>query len=397
MKAGAHGPTVLMSADAVGGVAQYALDLTTSLARAGVRVVLAFLGPSPSPALRAAVRDIHGARLHHAPYRLEWMQGARDDVLRSGEWLRGLERIYRPDVVHLNGYAHAACGFAAPTVVMAHSCVVSWWRAVHGTEPPAAYDSYREGVRRGLRAATRSVAPSRSMQACLVRDYGVDTDHVIYNGIDLERFVPRAKRPEILSAGRVWDEAKNLRLLAQLAPQLAWPVFIAGPTRGPEQRPSQEPELEPFARGTRQLGALDRDTLRKKLAEAAIYAAPAYYEPFGLAVLEAAASGAALVLSDIPTFRELWGGAALFAPPDLPEGFEVALARVAATPQLRKKLSRAARRRARDYSLARSALRWQGLYTELVTGKVSACVSCSSYTLSSPTGITETRTSFEAL
>ena len=36
------------------------------------------------------------------------------------------------------------------------------------------------------------------------------------------------------------------------------------------------------------------------------------FEPFGLAVLEAARAGCALVLSDIATFRELWDGAALF-------------------------------------------------------------------------------------
>ena len=38
----------------------------------------------------------------------------------------------------------------------------------------------------------------------------------------------------------------------------------------------------------------------------------ARYEPFGLAVLEAAQAGMRLVLSDIPSFRELWDGAATF-------------------------------------------------------------------------------------
>ena len=51
------------------------------------------------------------------------------------------------------------------------------------------------------------------------------------------------------------------------------------------------------------------------MARAAIFVSSSVYEPFGLAVLEAAGSGAALVLSDIPTFRELWDEAALFAPP----------------------------------------------------------------------------------
>ena len=55
--------------------------------------------------------------------------------------------------------------------------------------------------------------------------------------------------------------------------------------------------------------------MRAKLAERPIFASSALYEPFGLSVLEAAQAGCALVLSDIPTFRELWGDAALFVPP----------------------------------------------------------------------------------
>jgi hypothetical protein len=47
-------------------------------------------------------------------------------------------------------------------------------------------------------------------------------------------------------------------------------------------------------------------------------------EPFGLAVLEAAQAGCPLVLSDLPGFRELWDGAALFRRPvEVPEGAQM--------------------------------------------------------------------------
>ena len=52
----------------------------------------------------------------------------------------------------------------------------------------------------------------------------------------------------------------------------------------------------------------------RHLARQPIFVSTALYEPFGLAVLEAAQAGCALVLSDIPTFRELWDGAARFVP-----------------------------------------------------------------------------------
>jgi glycosyltransferase involved in cell wall biosynthesis len=51
-----------------------------------------------------------------------------------------------------------------------------------------------------------------------------------------------------------------------------------------------------------------------------------------LAVLEAALCGAALVLADIPTFRELWEGAAQFVPADDPVAWARAINALAAEP-----------------------------------------------------------------
>jgi glycosyltransferase involved in cell wall biosynthesis len=52
--------------------------------------------------------------------------------------------------------------------------------------------------------------------------------------------------------------------------------------------------------------------LRALYSRAAIYAATSRYEPFGMAALEAALSRCAIVANDIPTFREIWGDAALY-------------------------------------------------------------------------------------
>ena len=61
------------------------------------------------------------------------------------------------------------------------------------------------------------------------------------------------------------------------------------------------------------------------MGRAAIYALPARYEPFGLSILEAALSGCALVIGDIPSLREIWADAALFVPSD---GHDAPLAHV---------------------------------------------------------------------
>ncbi len=92
------------------------------------------------------------------------------------------------------------------------------------------------------------------------------------------------------------------------------------------------------------------------------FAAPARYEPFGLGVLEAARSGCALVLGDIPTLRELWAGAAMFVDPHRPEVWPVAFERLLADRALSERLGRAARERAAAFTLGGMARCYLALY-----------------------------------
>ena len=91
--------------------------------------------------------------------------------------------------------------------------------------------------------------------------------------------------------------------------------------------------------------------MRLWLSQAPIYASAALHEPFGLGVLEAAQAGCALVLSDIPSFRELWSGACLFVPPHDDGAIATAIGRLLGEPALLKRLSERALRRSRHYGL----------------------------------------------
>jgi glycosyltransferase involved in cell wall biosynthesis len=164
--------TVLMTADAVGGVYSYALSLSRALCAAGFTVHLATMGPPPRRDQRLEAMAIPGLQLHVSSFALEWMDDPWEDVERAGAWLLELERRIAPNVVHLNGYVHARLPFAAPVISVGHSCVCSWWRAVHGEEAPSRYARYREEVRRGLTAARAVVSPTASMLGELARDYG---------------------------------------------------------------------------------------------------------------------------------------------------------------------------------------------------------------------------------
>jgi len=99
---------------------------------------------------------------------------------------------------------------------------------------------------------------------------------------------------------------------------------------------------------------------------ASIFCSPSLYEPFGLAVLEAAMSGAALVLSDIPSFRELWDGAAVFVSPADPDPWRDALGELIGQRDRIAELGRTARIRSAEYTRSRTAQSYAELYGELL-------------------------------
>jgi glycosyltransferase involved in cell wall biosynthesis len=92
------------------------------------------------------------------------------------------------------------------------------------------------------------------------------------------------------------------------------------------------------------------DALASLLARTPVFAALPLYEPFGLAVLEAAQAGCALVLSDIPSLRELWDGAALFVDPRAPDEAAAAIEGLLADDEHLAEMAAAAVRRAERYS-----------------------------------------------
>lgn len=304
---------VLMTTDPVGGVWTFSLELCASLARAGVDITLASLGAPLTPTQRSAVAALPRVELEESTLRLEWMTEPWADVDCAGRWLLRLARERRPDLVHLNHLVHADLPWDAPVLVTGHSCVASWWEAVQGTALPMEWSTYELRVTRSLHAADCVVASTHAMLSELHRHYGtLPLTAVVPNGRDATRF-SRASQKEhlVLCAGRMWDVAKNAQALAAVAPLVEWPVCIAGEAVSPT---GQRARL--VGGNLHFLGKLSPEELASWYLRAAIYALPARYEPFGLSVLEAALSGCALILGDVPSLREIWGDAACYVPPD---------------------------------------------------------------------------------
>lgn len=352
---------ILMTADAVGGVWTYALDLARALEPYNVEIALAVMGGAIDSDKIETARRISNINLFKSEYKLEWMANPWRDVKAAGEWLLSLERRLKPDIVHLNNFAHGSLIFNAPKLVVGHSCVLSWWRAVKDEDAPDVWKTYKDKISKGLQSANLVIAPTKAMLDALEKHYGfLPNKRVIPNGRDENLFQSGEKRKIVLSAGRLWDEAKNIATLARIAPRLSWQVFVAGEDKHPDG------DIKIFE-NVKSLGRLSPETLAGWFSRAAIYALPARYEPFGLSALEAALSGCALVLGDIPSFREIWRDAALFVKGD--DELEAALKNLIENSALREEMSKRARIRARNFDLKKIAKNYLTAYADLMNGK----------------------------
>jgi glycosyltransferase involved in cell wall biosynthesis len=356
-----------MTTDSIGGVWNYSLELCGALSGPGVRVALAVLGGPPSHAQRQQVSRLSNVTVYESSFRLEWMPDPWEDLARAGEWLTSLEKMTGADLVHLNHLVHADLPWRSPVLTVAHSCVLSWWAAVWGRSgsiaPGPEWTLYRSRVARSLQEAACVVAPTEAALSELEQLYGpFRRSLVVFNARDRRQFTAGHKERLVLSAGRLWDRAKNVEALASVAPRIAAPVFLAGQAQSPDGNTAT------FSNVTL-LGSLDSLTLASWYSRAAIYALPARYEPFGLTVLEAAMSGCALVLGDIASLREIWGPAARYVHPEDHDSLRDTLNELIANDSLRKRSAARAMARARQFTPARQAQRYKALYQELLEGQ----------------------------
>lgn len=353
-----------MTADTVGGVWTYALELAEALQPFGAKVHLATMGRLPSSSQQKEAGGINNLCLHESDYKLEWMDNPWQEVEAAGEWLMSLERELKPDLIHLNNYCHGQLPWEAPVLMTGHSCVLSWWQAVKGETAPEQYQKYAEEVKQGLQSADMVVAPTQSYLRCLKEFYGpLQNGRVIPNSRKSSLYRPSEKEDCMMSMGRLWDEAKNIKALASVAKEVPWKVKIAGDATHPVTGKQCEYP------GVELTGFLNPEEAAKQLSKSAIYVMPAKYEPFGLSILEAALSGCALVLGDIPSLRENWEGAALFVSPDNPEDLKEKINYLINNPYQRNKLAKKGQEKAVNFSPDYQAKAYSEAYNEVLTKK----------------------------
>jgi glycogen synthase len=358
---------VLLTTDTVGGVWTFVLELACELENHGHQVSLVTLGKSINQSQRQDLRRLRNVEVFETPFKLEWMQDPWYDVYRTREFLSELEWKIEPDIVHLNTLIAPREATYCPSVMTLHSCVRSWWRAVKGSEAPVSeWGRYREEVERSLRTIDALVAVSGSFAKDFAREYHFNKPiQSIYNGRDPDNYnflksIP--KKELVFSSGRLWDEGKNLKILAQVAPALKWPVWVAGESVGPRS----EFQLSNHS-NLRVLGELSPLDMKECVRAAALYVCPSLYEPFGLSVLEAALAGSALLLSDIESLREIWGPSAFYFDATDPSHLQKQLEVLIEDRLLREEFSSRARARAQElFTAQRMTGQYLSLYQKLI-------------------------------
>ena len=327
---------LLLTTDAVGGVWRYTVELAAGIAERGGTVIVAVVGPPASPARTAELPP--SIRLIQTGLQLDWLAKTPGDLDRASAALAGIDA----DIALLHAPALLRHRWPVPVATMVHSCLTTWFAEVRGG--PVALDcAWRaEATADGLHRAHAVAAPSHAFAETVRRTYDLPSVTAIHNGRRPMALPAVPRERAVLTAGRLWDDGKNVAVLDQAAATLSAPIRAAGSRRAPDGR-------ETPLHHAQALGSLDEPAMAHALASHSVFASASRYEPFGLAVLEAAQAGLALVLSDIPTFRELWDGAAIFVPPGDPEAWRDALERALAAPQPWADL---AQERARRYTVA---------------------------------------------
>lgn len=308
---------VLVTADSLSGSWTYTRELVTGLVTRGVRVTLVSFGEIPLPEQTSWMDHLHGLDYRPTAFHLEWMQEAEEDLPESSELLAALVGELRPDVLHLNQFCYGNLPVDVPRVVTAHGDLITWTQAVHNHIPrferPLTW--YRNTVLAGLAGADAVVAPSRWMLDRISACYGRPLrGEVIYPGRNPIFFNPYVSKDDcVLAVGRMVDAGKQVYLLTQQPYSV--PVCIVGAEHTvPVPRIPIRADVKVATDQTSVAirGPQTEAQLRALYSRASIYAATARYEPLGMAALEAAFSRCAIVANDIPSFREIWGDAALY-------------------------------------------------------------------------------------
>lgn len=283
-----------------------------------------------------------------APIRLS--PGTRDEVAKA---------VAGADVVHIHEPFVPAVSFGA--LQMPGMPKVGTFHADPGRGVRFMYGLGRRSWRK--LAANLAVPVAVSPVAAAAIEPIVGRPRIIPNSIDTAAYEPSAEKVpgRIAFLGR--DEPRKgldpllgaFAEIRRVRPDTE--LIVMGATR-------------PDAPGVRFLGEVDDAAKAKHLAGAAVFVAPnTGGESFGLVVLEALASGCAVIASSLPAFHFVGGDAALYVPPEDVAALTRALQTMLHDTDVRAEYQARARQRVKAFDRQQVVADYLKIYAEAVENR----------------------------
>ncbi|MDT4903256.1 MAG: glycogen synthase [Pseudonocardiales bacterium] len=373
----------------VGGLGRHVEALARELASMGhdVRVVTRGDSAAGSDEVHEGVRIIRAALDPLAidfttESLLAWAQASEHAMLRAA---LPIVRGWRPDVVHAHDWLVAQTAVTltqvagAPLVATLHASEAGR----HQGWLPRPLNLAIHSVERWLaQRADEVITCSMTMRSEATQLFELPPDRVavVPNGIDAPRWRAPAKTraaargqhpgggPLLVYAGRLVHEKgvqtllDTIRPLRQAHPDLR--LAIAGTGAHEAALRAQARKLR-IARTIDWLGFVPETRLAALLGAADAVVVPSFYEPFGIVALEAAASGAPLVVAETGGLRDLVaaGIAAASFPAGDADALTTVIGKLLADPATaRQTAARAARIVRRSYTWGAVAAQTEAVY-----------------------------------
>ncbi len=364
-----------------GGVHGRLMEILPRLAEHVDVRVLCYRGPGE----RAAELEALGVPVDVVPMGSKWSPST------VGAFVRYFAR-FRPDVVHTHEYTANTLG----VVSAARAGIPVRIRHIHTMTPFGNGGRLRLALRRRVdiaaaRRAQLTLAVSKATRARYLELTGLPADscRVLYNGIDLARFAPcRSRRQEVRQRWDVPSDAFVVGTLGRLTRGKGLGEFLAAASRIARRMPGaffvavgEGGERARLERIAREAGIAGRvrfpgytDDVPGALGAMDLFVFPSRSEGLPGAVIEAQAAGLPVIGLCLPFMEEVveHGVTGLLVPPGDGGGSEIAeaVSALASRPEARARMGRAARERARRFSLEacvdRTLRTYEALYARAV-------------------------------
>jgi glycosyltransferase involved in cell wall biosynthesis len=289
-------------------------------------------------------------------------------------------------------YALGADVFHSPLFVLppvrSCPCILTVHDVIPAVRPDLTHESFSQffhrNIARATQGAARLITVSLHSQEDLIRVYPQARARTIsiHEPVSpIFRVVPpsecepvlrrfRLAPGYLLSVGAI-DHRKNLTRLLEAYDLLRKesrevpPLVVIGEASGDGFDPRIHVARLHLGESVRFLGRVPDEDLACLYSAADILVFPSLYEGFGLPVVEAMASGTAVVTSNVSSLPEIAGDAALLVDPMDVRSISQAMKQVLADPALKASLVEKGLRRARSFSLERQGERITSLYQDI--------------------------------